>query len=67
MTTLGNGVEFSDLMANGSVIVHQPTRGIFAGFYPSPYTIEYITFSTDGDSVDFVILIINGKKCWFMF
>ena len=45
---------------SGSGNCSSPTRGIFAGFYPSPAKIEYIAFATQGDSVDFGDLNYHG-------
>ena len=45
---------------SGSGNCSSSTRGVFAGFYPSPYTIEYISFPTQGDSVDFGDLNYHG-------
>ena len=64
IATTGNASDFGDCSdtngTNGSGNCSSSTRGIFAGFYPSPYTIEYINFPTAGDSVDFGDLNYHG-------
>ena len=64
IASTGNAMEFGDCSdtngTNGSGNSSSPTRGIFAGFYPSPGKIEYISFQTLGDSVDFGDLNYHG-------
>ena len=63
-STLGNSIEFGDLTTvrawgNGNSQLCSPTRGCFGGgrVTPSPNdnvnTIDYFTFATQGDAVDF--------------
>ena len=63
-STLGNSTKFGDLTtvrvwSNGNNQLCSPTRGCFAGgrVTPSPNsninTIDYFTFATQGDAVDF--------------
>ena len=64
IASTGNAQTFGDCSdtngTNSSGNSSSPTRGIFAGFYPSPGKIEYISFQTLGDSVDFGDLNYHG-------
>ena len=65
ISTLGNSVDFGNLTQNrrsGGIGGASRTRGLFAGGqFPSPFTfyntIDYITFSTVGNAINFADLL----------
>jgi len=64
IATKGNATNFGDAVLTSSTGMSgscsSPTRGIFAGAYPSSAHIEYVAIQTQGNGVDFGDLNYHG-------